>query len=210
MDFTAKPTCTSSRHLKEVLQEKSSGLWKGGPLHGNLTCVPSLQRRSSTQAGRHAPLLRGRRFPFQFECFGINSGAAEFADGNRSDLDRWQHSAVISLFSGSPCSLPLLSQRLRQAQERPGLLQSQLEGQGPTCHQLDPNLLGSDSGDLEAQRGSHEANPAWRAQHGSRRRAGSQPRSSPPSLLPAVLFPQPLCLRGWLLCLQVQKAAKCR
>ena len=72
MGFTPKPTSTSPRHLKEVLQEESRGLWKGGPLHGKLTCVPSLQRRSSTQAGRHAYLLRGRRFPFQFYCFGIN------------------------------------------------------------------------------------------------------------------------------------------
>lgn len=87
MGFTPKPTSTSPRHLKEVLQEESRGLWQGGPLHGKLTCVPSLQRRSSTQAGRHAYLLRGRRFPFQFYCFGINSGAAEFTDRNRS-IDR--------------------------------------------------------------------------------------------------------------------------
>ena len=206
MDFTAKPTRTSSRHLKEVLQEESSGLWKGGPLHGNLTCVPSLQRRSSTQAGRHTPLLRGRRFPFRFECFRISSGAAEFADGSGSMAAQCGHQLGQQL----PRYLPLLSKSLRKAQEQTGLLQSQLDGQGPSCHHLHPDLRESDSGDPEAQRGSHEANPAWRAQHGSRRRAGSQPRSSPPSLLPAVLFPQPLCLRGWLLCLQVQKAAKCR
>lgn len=107
-ELEPKPTSTSPRHLKEVLQEESRGLWQGGPL-GKLTCVPSLQRRSSTQAGRHAYLLRGRHFPFQFYCFGINSGAAEFTDRNRSIWIDVGSTARSSACSAAPPAVSLSS-----------------------------------------------------------------------------------------------------
>lgn len=99
---------------------------------------------------------------------------------------------VISLLSGPPAvSLSSIS-KAHQGPRMARAVTDSTEGQGLTCHQLDPKPpTARPQGTQRHREGFHQANPTEWPSAGLGTGRGSRSHSSPPSLLPVVLFLSP-------------------